>query len=74
MPAKWTGEVIAKLHVNRIKQKELASRLGVTNEYVCMVLNSEKERSDMREKMFDAIESIIRERKDAESAEQTETV
>ena len=55
MPAKWTGEVVAALHTSKISQKELAAKMGVTVEYVSMLLNGKKTASGMRERMMTAI-------------------
>lgn len=55
----WTGEIVASLHVNKIKQKELAKEMGLTEEYVSMLLCGKKSSVGMEEKMKAAIESIV---------------
>ena len=62
MPAKWTGDVVAALHTNRISQKDLAAKMGVTVEYVSMLLNGKKTVNGMRERMMTAIKAIKEER------------
>lgn len=42
MVAQWTGEVISKMHLCKITQKELAEHIGYTKEYVNMVLNGKR--------------------------------
>lgn len=43
MPAQWTAEVIGEMHLNGISAKQLAAHLGMTPEYVSMVLNGHRE-------------------------------
>ena len=42
MPAQWTGEVIGKMHIHRIKVNELAEYLGYHPKYVSSILNGKK--------------------------------
>ena len=69
MPEKWTGEVVAELHVSRISQKELAAAMGVTVEYVSMLLNGKKSSPGAGKRMMDAIKSIKKEREQNAKAE-----
>lgn len=43
MPAQWTADLIGEMHLARVSKKQLAERLGVTPEYVSMVLNGHRE-------------------------------
>ena len=43
MPAQWTGDVLAKTHIEKITSKRLAEHLGYSKEYVSMVLNGKRE-------------------------------
>ncbi len=43
MPAQWTGDVLAKMHIEKITSKRLAEHLGYSKEYVSMVLNGKRE-------------------------------
>lgn len=56
----WMGEIIAELHMKKIKQKDLAEKMGVTNEYVCTILNGKREKipKDMEQRMREAIKQI----------------
>lgn len=42
MPAQWTADVIGEMHLKKVTQKQLAEALGVTPEYVSMVLNGHR--------------------------------
>lgn len=52
-------EIIAKLRINRITQRKLAEQLGVTEEYVSMILNGKAKKSkDIEQRMNEAIKQI----------------
>lgn len=61
VPAQWTGELIGEMHLKKISKKQLAERLGVTPEYVSMVLNGHREPDGVEERFRDAVESLIQE-------------
>lgn len=63
MPAQWTAEIIGKMHMHRIAKKRLAEHLGVTPEYVSMVLNGHRTPSGAEERFQSALADIIREQK-----------
>ena len=58
MAERWTAEIVAKLHLHRITRRELADELGVTAQYVTMVLNGNKTSAGMEERMAKAIDNI----------------
>ena len=62
MPAKWTGDVVAALHINGITQAELARKMGVTVPYISMLLNGKKNAAGSEERMMEAIREIRAER------------
>ena len=68
MPPKWTGRIVAALHTLGVTQHELASELGVTPEYVSMLLGGKRTSKKMEERMDAAVEAIA-ERKKAETQE-----
>ena len=55
----WTGEIVGLLHVNGITQADLAEKMGVTKEYVSMLLNGKKAASGTAERMKQAISEIV---------------
>lgn len=59
MPAQWTADVIGKMHLNRITKRQLASCLGVTPEYVSMVLNGHREPLDAEQRFRDAVDYLV---------------
>ena len=38
----WIANAVGEMHINKIGNKELAKKLGVTAEYVSMMLNGKK--------------------------------
>lgn len=62
MPEKWTGEIVAKLHIYRITQMELAEKAGYTPEYVSMVLNGAKTSSVVEHNLKGALDVLIKEK------------
>lgn len=59
MPAQWTAEIVGILHANRIKQTELAAQMGVTPEYLSMVLNGKREPAGAEQKARDALAELL---------------
>ena len=64
MPAQWTAEIIGKMHMHRIAKKRLAEHLGVTPEYASMILNGHRNPPDAEERFNQALQEIIRDRKE----------
>lgn len=62
MGEEWTGRIVGLLHTHRIKQSELAKELGLTAQYVSMVLNGKKSPKDIEERMEAAIRTIMEQR------------
>lgn len=60
MPAQWTGELIGQMHIERVSKKALANELGVTPEYVSMVLNGHKSPEGAEERFFEAFKQIVK--------------
>lgn len=54
------------MHVNKIKQKDIAKKKGVTREYIGMILAGTKTPANAQEMITTAIDEIIEERKNKE--------
>lgn len=61
MSAQWTGDIISKLHIYHIKKKQLAERVGVTPEYLSMVLNGHRSPPDAEQRFRAALDALIAE-------------
>lgn len=59
MVEEWTGRIVGLLHTHRIMRAELAAEMGVTVQYVSMVLNGKKSAKGIRERMESAIQAIV---------------
>lgn len=59
MLAQWIGDLVGQMHKWKISKKQLAEELGVTPEYVSMVLNGHREPAGAEEKFRNAVESLI---------------
>ena len=67
MPDKWTGDVVGAMHTHRIQGSQLAEELGVTREYVSMVLNGKRTPSGAEDKFRAAVDRIIKKDTDGDS-------
>lgn len=68
MANEWTGHIVGLLHMHRIKQTELASELGLTAQYISMVLNGKKTSQGIDKRMENAIKSILDRRNGKQSS------
>lgn len=68
MTKEWTGRIVGLLHTHRITQTELAAELGLTAQYISMVLNGKKTSKGIEERMESAIEAIVERRNAASEA------
>lgn len=59
MPAQWTWELVGQMHKHKITNKRLADALGVTPEYVSMVLNGHRDPAGAEEKFRAALDKLI---------------
>ena len=58
MLKKWVGVVVGDMHIHRISNKQLASHIGVTVEYISMVLNGHREPAGIEDRLRKAIKEI----------------
>ena len=61
MPAQWTAVVIGEMHLNGVSKKQLAEHMGITPEYVSMVLNGHREPDGAEQRFRAAIGELIQE-------------
>ena len=61
----WTGDLVGKMHNEKIRLEDVALDLGVTKAYVSMLLNCKRKPKDAREKLEHAVEEIIRRKNEA---------
>lgn len=68
----WIANAVGKMHVNKITQVQLAEKMGVTREYVTMILNGVKAPKDAEQRINAAIDEIIAERNTSIADEQSD--
>ena len=59
MLAQWIADLVGKMHKFRITNTQLAVELGVTREYISMILNGHREPSGAEETLTTAVDRII---------------
>ena len=59
LPINWTGDLVGLMHVHKISKKQLADHIGVTREYVSLVLNGHREPKGAEEQFKTAVNEII---------------
>jgi len=60
---KWTGNLIGKMHNEKVTYQELADELGVSKAYISMILNSSRKPKDIKNRMEKAFEIIVDKKK-----------
>ena len=56
---KWTGNLVGLMHDHKISKTMLAEELGVTREYVSMILNEHREPAGAEGRFFEAVKNLI---------------
>lgn len=59
MLAQWIADLVGKMHKFKITKTRLAEELGVTREYVSMVLNGHREPAGAKDKFRRAVDEIV---------------
>ena len=59
MTKKWTGKLVGLMHDHKISKTELAAELGVSREYVSMVLNEHRKPAGAEEQFNAAVNRLI---------------
>lgn len=59
----WIGEVVGKMHIADIEGKELAQHMGVTPGYLSMLLNGKRSPGGAEQRIKEALDELIREKK-----------
>lgn len=59
MPAQWTADIISEMHLNGIQKQQLAHELGVSLNYVGMILNGHRSPPDAEAKFRAALNQLL---------------
>lgn len=58
----WIANAVGEMHVNGIKQEDVARVMGVRRDYLNKILNGKKNPANAEARIMTAISDIIRER------------
>lgn len=61
MLAQWICDLVGQMHKYRISKSQLANEMGVTREYVSMILNGHREPADAEARFVAALRRLISE-------------
>lgn len=53
------AELLVKMRQHKIKQKQIAEHLGITDVYLSMILNGKKNPKNFKERFAKAVDEII---------------
>lgn len=59
MPAQWTGEILAKMHIHGIKALQLAEQVGWNPKYLSAVMNGRRTPKNAEQKLTAALDELI---------------
>lgn len=64
MSEKWTGNLVGKMHNEKVTLQNIAEEMGVTKAYVSMILNGSRRPKDIKHRMETAFENVVEKRKE----------
>lgn len=65
MLAQWIGELVGQMHNNKISKSQLAEHMGVSREYVSMVLNGHRNPVEAEKRFRTAVSEIVAQKNDS---------
>ena len=66
MNEKWTGNLVGKMHNERVTYQDMADEMSVTKSYISMILNGSRKPKGIKERMEEAFASVVEKRKKGE--------
>lgn len=58
----WIAVAVGKMHINKISQSQLAKKMNVGKDYICLILNGKKKPKNAEERILSAIDELIAEK------------
>ena len=55
----WSGDFVGRLHTHRVSQQEIADAMGVSRQYVTMILNGWKEPVGAEHMLENALQKVL---------------
>lgn len=65
MIAQWVCDFVGRLHQHRVTITRLSEEMGVTREYLSMILNGHREPDGIEKRMNDALDNIVAKNQEA---------
>lgn len=65
MLAQWIGDFVGRMHRHRVTITQISQEMGVTREYLSMILNGHRETPGIDKRMNDALDRIIEKKNNA---------
>lgn len=59
MLAQWTGDIVGRMHRHRVTITQLAQEMGVSREYLSMILNGHRSPQGIEKRVSSALDEII---------------
>jgi transcriptional regulator with XRE-family HTH domain len=59
MLAQWIGDFVGRMHRHRVTITQIAREMGITREYLSMILNGHREPPDIENRLNGALDRII---------------
>ena len=59
MLAQWIGDFVGRMHCHRVTITQISQEMGVSREYLSMILNGHREPSGIEDRMNAALNSVI---------------
>ena len=63
MIEQWIGDFVGRMHRHRITITQLSQEMGVTREYLSMILNGHRTPTGIDKRMNDALDNLIEHQK-----------
>jgi transcriptional regulator with XRE-family HTH domain len=60
MLAQWIGVFVGRMHQYRVTITQLAQEMGVTREYLSMILNGHREPNGIEQRMNNALDNLVK--------------
>ena len=59
MLAQWIGDFVGRMHRHKVTITQLSQEMGVTREYLSLILNGHREPAGIEKRMNDSLDRII---------------
>lgn len=67
MLAQWIGDFVGRMHLHRITITQISREMGVTREYLSMILNGHREPPGIENRVNDALDRLIEKKQNGAS-------